>query len=64
MVEEFLSQKNIQRHGYFRYAYIQNMLKNYEKSRLYYARQLWNLLTFEIWHRIYIEEIPVSEVMK
>ena len=64
MVEQFLSEKNLQKHGYFNYSYVQHMLKNYEKSRLYYARQLWNLLTFEIWHRIYIEGLDPKEVMQ
>lgn len=64
MVEEFLSEKNIKKHGYFNYSYIEKMLNNYEKSRLYYARQLWNLLTFEIWHKIYIENLSPKEVMK
>ncbi len=63
MVEEFLSEKNIKKHGYFNYRYVEHILKNYEKSRLYYARQLWNLLTFEIWHKLYIEQLNFKEVM-
>ncbi len=64
MVEQFLSRKNIERHGYFNHYYIEKLLQNYEKSRLYSARQLWNLLTFEIWHRIYIESLSPKEVME
>ncbi len=64
MVEQFLSRKNIERHGYFNYLYVQRLLDGFEKSRLYNARQLWNLLTFEVWHKIYIEGLAPKEVME
>lgn len=41
--------------SYFNPRYIDHVFRNFRDSRLYYARQLWNLLTFEIWHKIFIE---------
>ncbi|RLJ04048.1 MAG: asparagine synthase (glutamine-hydrolyzing) [Candidatus Aenigmatarchaeota archaeon] len=53
--EEFLSKKKIEKQGFFKYSYIEKIFRNYEKSKLFYARQLWNLINFQIWYRIYIE---------
>ena len=38
---------------YFRYDCIKNLLKNPQRFRN--NHKLWNLLNFEIWHKIYIE---------
>lgn len=55
VVEELVSAENIKRQGYFNYDYIKKLFKNYDKSKLFYGRQLWNILTFQLWHKIYIE---------
>ena len=41
--------------SFFRREYVDKALRGYEKSQLYYSRQLWNMMTFEIWGRIYIK---------
>lgn len=41
---------------YFNYHAIKNIKINFEKSKLYYSRQLWNILNFIIWHKIFIED--------
>lgn len=40
---------------YFNKSYLDKIFNNYDKSRLFYARQLWNLFTFHLWHRQFIE---------
>lgn len=57
-----LDRETIKRQGYFDYAYIEKIRRNYSKSRLYYARQLWSLLAFQLWHRIFIENEMHSEI--
>jgi len=43
-------------HGkYFKYEPAKSIVKRYEKSKLYYGRQLWSLISFDVWHKIYIE---------
>jgi asparagine synthase (glutamine-hydrolysing) len=54
--KETLSEENIKRQGYFNYKYIEKILENYKKSKLFYARQLWNLITFNTWHKIYMHD--------
>ena len=39
----------------FNKQYIQNLLTKYDQSPLYYARQLWCLISYELWYRIYIQ---------
>ena len=43
----------LHKQDYFRYNYIQDLLKNPQKFRN--NHKLWNLLNFDIWHKIYIE---------
>lgn len=40
----------------FRKAYADNIFKDMKRSRLYYSRQLWALLIFNVWHRMFIED--------
>ena len=36
--------------------YIKKIFDNYDKSKLYYGRQIWSLGIFNIWHKVFIEE--------
>ncbi len=40
---------------YFNSDYIKRILEKYNKSRLYYGRQLWTLLNFEMWCRVFLD---------
>lgn len=55
LAEELLSESYIKKQRIFNYNYIRKMKREFEKSRLFYARQFWSLITFQIWYRIYIE---------
>jgi len=55
VIKQIFSEEIVNKLGLFKYSYINHILKNYSKSKLFYARQLWNLLNFEIWRRIFIE---------
>jgi len=55
MALNVLNEGSIRREGLLKYSYVEKIFNNYKKSRLYYARQLWSLLNFEIWHKLYIE---------
>lgn len=55
-VDTLLDKKEITGDGYFDYKYIEKIKKNYGRSRLYYARQLWNLINFQMWNKIYIKQ--------
>jgi asparagine synthase (glutamine-hydrolysing) len=57
---ELLSKDSVRRRGLFNYNYIQKIFKNYNKSKMYYSRQLWTLLNFEIWARIYLDNEDIK----
>lgn len=53
---QLLDKKIIEEQGFFNYNYIEKIFRNFKSSRLFYARQLFSLMTFQIWHKIYIED--------
>ena len=40
---------------YFDKKAVEKIYNNYDKSKFYYGRQIWSLLSFALWHKIYIE---------
>tara|TARA_Y100000034_G_scaffold104910_1_gene131802 strand:- start:79 stop:2004 length:1926 start_codon:yes stop_codon:yes gene_type:complete len=56
LVDSLLSKKNITKQNYFNYSHIKKIIDNYDSSRLVYGRQLWTLINFQIWHKIYIDK--------
>lgn len=45
---------------YFDKKKIINMFEKYDKSKLFYMRQLWSIINFGLWHKIYIEDYADS----
>ena len=41
------------REKHFDSRYVDKIKKGYSRSEMYYARQLWNMLNFEIWHDVF-----------
>ncbi|NQV78095.1 MAG: asparagine synthase [Lutibacter sp.] len=54
-----LSNQTLSR-GLFKGTEVENLLNKYKKSPLYYSRQLWSLLNFEIWARIYLDQEKIG----
>ena len=40
--------------SYFNNYYIEKLFKNYKKGKLYYARQIWNIICWIKWEEIYL----------
>ena len=57
---ELLSQSFIKKQSLFNSDYIDKINKGFNNSRLYYSRQLWSLLVFQIWYKQYIENEKVK----
>lgn len=55
LAKQLLSKEELSKAGAFRQEQIEKIFRGYKESRLYYARQLWSLLTFQLWHKIYFE---------
>ncbi len=55
MTEELLSPAALRESGVFKTASVQQLREKYEHAPLFYARQLWTLLTFQLWHQKFIQ---------
>ena len=58
--EELLDKNYIYKQGIFNQKYINKINKGFEKSKLFYSRQLWSLIVFQIWYKQYIENEKVE----
>ncbi|MFH1307815.1 MAG: asparagine synthase (glutamine-hydrolyzing) [archaeon] len=57
---ELLSKQYINKQKIFNYNYIEKVNKNFSKSRLFYSRQLWSLIVFQIWYKQFIENEKIQ----
>jgi asparagine synthase (glutamine-hydrolysing) len=55
LVSKILTNKNIDKSGYLNSRWVLHAYKNYQQGELFYARQLWSVISFMIWHELYIE---------
>ncbi len=55
LLDECFSSERL-RHGLLNPQAIQKIRGRYSRAPLFYARQLWSLLTFQLWHKQFIEE--------
>ncbi len=55
MVEELLGEEHLKRQGIFRPGFVRSMLDAQKRREDYYANHIWQLLTFQLWHRVFIE---------
>ena len=53
--ETLLSREALAR-GYFHEATLRRLIAEHESGKRDHGHRLWSLLTFEIWHRIFIEQ--------
>ncbi|HLA43796.1 MAG TPA: hypothetical protein VJZ27_10190, partial [Aggregatilineales bacterium] len=55
LVDTYLSKECLTRTG-FKADVVQQMVNGHLNRRGYYLHQLWNLLVFQLWYAIYIDE--------
>jgi len=58
--DELLSEKYVNKQGIFRNDYIRKINAGFKKSKLFYSRQLWSLMIFQIWYKTFIEKEKVK----
>jgi len=51
------------RRGYFKQEYIQKLLTKVNNPSKVEDQQLWDLIALEIWHRIYIDKLPLNKIV-
>jgi asparagine synthase (glutamine-hydrolysing) len=55
MAELVIAKSSLCQGKLFRKEYLKKIIANYDKSQLYYGRQLWAIISLDVWHKIYIE---------
>jgi len=55
-----LSEHYLKKQGIFNPDYVKKMNKSFNNSRLFYSRQLWSLISFQIWYKLYIENETIK----
>ncbi|MBM3233445.1 asparagine synthase (glutamine-hydrolyzing) [Candidatus Pacearchaeota archaeon] len=58
--EDLLSRSFLEKQGIFNPASANKMISGLRDSRLYYSRQLWSLLVFQIWYKSYIQNEKIK----
>jgi len=55
IASRFLSDEVLRKRGYFRIDFVRKLFEDFHRSQLYRSRQVWSLLTLELWHRTYLD---------
>jgi asparagine synthase (glutamine-hydrolysing) len=61
LVAELLSRTTVERRGYFRYDAIERLIGLHNAGRHDFSWEIWMLLVFEVWHRMYLDSPTVGE---
>jgi asparagine synthase (glutamine-hydrolysing) len=59
-VRDILLDKRTIDRRYFNVSYIEELLRSHQIEQRDYQNQIWMLLNFEIWHRVFIDDAPRS----
>ncbi|MEK6964464.1 MAG: asparagine synthase (glutamine-hydrolyzing) [Nanoarchaeota archaeon] len=54
--QSHLNAKDLKQQGYFNPDYVDKVFDKINESKLFYTRQLWCLLSFQLWHEQYLEK--------
>ncbi|HYY72449.1 MAG TPA: asparagine synthase (glutamine-hydrolyzing), partial [Candidatus Bathyarchaeia archaeon] len=61
LLHEYLAPERVQERGYFRSEVVQELIRDHLNRRRDYSLQLWGLISFEEWHRQYLDSIPPTQ---
>lgn len=57
VVEDLLSESNVRNRGYFEYAHVRRLIDDNLSGREDNSLKVFQLLTLELWHRAFIDEV-------
>jgi asparagine synthase (glutamine-hydrolysing) len=60
MMLDLLSEATVKRRGYFNPGFVRRLVDDHLSRREYNANQVWQLMTLELWHQIFIDQKPSS----
>jgi asparagine synthase (glutamine-hydrolysing) len=59
VVDDLLNTTKLFREGILDPYQVKKIMENYKSGKLFYARQIWTLMSFELWHRQFIQREKV-----
>ena len=60
IVADLLNTTKLFREGILDPYQVKKIVDNYKSGKLFYARQIWTLMSFELWHRQFIQREKIS----
>jgi len=64
MLTDMLSEERVRRRGLFNAAAVSRMIGDNEKGERDYTLQLWGLLTFELWHQAFVDQVGAATLYR
>ena len=61
LLSEYLSPEQVKRRGYFDPDTVTELIRDLMTGRRDYSLHLWALISFEEWHRQYLDSIPRAQ---
>ena len=61
LAERLFAHGEVKKRGYFNYYYLKRIWEKYDKSKLIYGKQLFTMINFELWHRMFIDEEKIPK---
>ena len=61
LTNQVLNNSVLLKKGLVKKEYFEKIMGGRDKSKLYYARQMWNILNFELWYRIFIDNKKINK---
>ncbi len=61
-IERLTAEEFLRKQGIFDPGHVAAVAKRYRAGNLYYARQLWNIMNFQLWYLIYMERVAPENV--
>jgi asparagine synthase (glutamine-hydrolysing) len=61
LLDQYLSPEQIRRRGYFRPETVEELIRDFIRGRRDYSLHLWALISFEEWHRQYLDSNPGTQ---
>ena len=64
LAEQLFTPAQVKQRGYFNYYHLKKIWENYDQSKLLYGKQLFTMINFELWQRMFIDSdtVPRKEI--
>jgi len=58
LVDHYLGESYLREQGIFNSEFVAGILRAEWNNRVYYSNHIWELLTFQLWHQVFVKDSP------